>query len=274
MVDLETRETNQVDLAEKLDQSCQIQSNDDTTTTTTKPSSKKKKNKKKNQVVESLNPFYQGRMEQFPVRVNNTKTKGRHAVASENLKEGVDTIVEKATSFVVRSEFIDQQCHICLNDLDAQKIKCSDCNTSFYCSQSCKQKDHLHAFACDPFSQLYAIGRATDVDPDLLRLMTILIARKYVDSTDEQAYKDSTPFWCVDDLLSHRESCSSGFIKVVTDACKLNITLALNTSTNTLLLLAQRLSMEMPECIRIPVDDMVTLACRYSLSLFIYLLAS
>lgn len=218
MVALETRETNPVELAEKLDQSCQIQSSDDMTDT--KPSSKKKKNKKKTQAVESLNPFYQEFMKKFPVKVNNSRTKGRHAVASENLKEGEQLILEKATSFVVRSEFIDQQCHICLNDLDAQKHKCSDCNLSFYCSQSCKDKDYLHPSVCYPFTQLYAIGRATDVDPDLLRLMTILIARKHFDSTSESAYDDSTPFWCVDDLVSHRDSCSSDFIKVVTNACK------------------------------------------------------
>lgn len=220
MIALETKETNQVELAEKLDQSCQIQSNDDAMTK--KSSSKKKKNnKKKNALVESMNPFYQAAMKQFPVKVNNTKTKGRHAVASENLKEGVDLIHEKATAFVVRSEFIDQQCHICLKDLDAQKMNCSDCKTSFYCSQSCMKKDHLHALVCDPFTQVYAIGRATDVDPDLLRLMTTLIARKYLDTTDEEAYKDSTPFWCVDDLLSHRDNCGSDFINVVTEACKL-----------------------------------------------------
>ncbi|KAI7891755.1 uncharacterized protein EV154DRAFT_507132 [Mucor mucedo] len=241
MVALETRETNQVDLAEKLDQSCQIQSSDDTTIS--KASSKKKKNKKKSQAVESLNPFYQESMKQYPVKVNITRTKGRHAIASENLKEGEELLIEKATSFVVRSEFIDQQCHICLNDLDAQKIKCSDCNLSFYCSQSCKDKDYLHPSVCYPFTQLYAIGRATDVDPDLLRLMTILIARKHTDCTGESAHDKSTPFWCVNDLVSHRDSCSPDFIKVVTDA-------------------SQRLSMEMSDTIRIPVDDMVTLACR------------
>jgi hypothetical protein len=220
MVDLTATETLSNELAGKLNDSCQIQS--------TKPKKKKNKNKKKNVVVESLNPFYQQALEQYPVKLNNTKTKGRHAVARENLNEGVDLCQEQATAFVVRSEFIDQQCHVCLADLET-KMMCYDCKKTFYCSQACLEKDDLHTFVCDPFAQVDAIGRATDVDVDLLRLMTLLMARRHLDTTTSEKKQEeeednttiqTTPYWCVEDLISHRENAESAFINVLTEACK------------------------------------------------------
>lgn len=181
---------------------------------------KKKKNNKKKVVVESLNPFYEQVLSNYPVKLNTSKAKGRHAVAAEHLSEGVDLCQEQATAFVVRSEFIDQQCHVCLTDL-SQKMMCSDCKKTFYCSQTCMEKDDLHTLVCDPFAQIDAIGRATDVDADLLRLMTLLIARKYKNGETEA--KDTiqpTPYWCVEDLISHRESAEPAFIHVLTEACK------------------------------------------------------
>lgn len=223
MVDLTTTETHPDVLAEKLIDSCQIVDQQQQQ----KPKKKKNNNKKKSAVVESLNPFYQQALEQYPVKLNNTKTKGRHAVACQNLNEGVDLCQEQATAFVVRSEFIDQQCHVCLADLEQKKMMCSNCKKTFYCSQTCLEKDDLHTLVCDPFAQVDAIGRATDVDVDLLRLMTLLMARKYLDTNNNEKKKEQddaiqpTPYWCVEDLISHRENAESSFIHVLTEACKL-----------------------------------------------------
>lgn len=196
-----------------------------------KPSTANKKKKKNNKkkagaagataVVESLNPYYEQVLSNYPVTLNTSKAKGRHAVAAENLKEGVNLCQEQATAFVVRSEFIDQQCHVCLIDL-TQKMMCTDCKKAYYCSQACLEKDDLHTLVCDPFAQVDAIGRATDVDPDLLRLMTLLMARKYMDGKEEAegTKSEATPYWCVEDLISHRESAEAAFIQVLADACK------------------------------------------------------
>jgi len=214
MVDTVEAEMDPVDLGEKLDQNCNIDAK----------KKKKKSNKKKAVAITPLPPFYQEALASYPVKLNNTKTKGRHAVAESNLEQGITLCQEQATAFVVRSEYIDQQCHVCLSDLK-QKMMCSDCKKTFYCSQDCLEKDNdLHVLICGPIAQTEAIGRATDVDADLLRLMTILMARKYLDTQSQDETKDAaarpTPYWCVQDLISHRESAEPAFIKVLTEACK------------------------------------------------------
>lgn len=214
MVDTVAAEMDPVDLGEKLDQNCNIDAK----------TKKKKSNKKKAVAITPLPPFYQETLASYPVKLNNTKAKGRHAVAESNLEQGITLCQEQATAFVVRSEYIDQQCHVCLSDLK-QKMMCSDCKKTFYCSQDCLEKDNdLHVLTCGPIAQTEAIGRATDVDADLLRLMTILMARKYLDTQSQDETKDAaarpTPYWCVQDLISHRESAEPAFIKVLTEACK------------------------------------------------------
>lgn len=196
-------------LSETLDNSCSVEE---------KPSSKKKKNKK-TVVLENINPFYEKAFTDYPVQLKNTKAKGRHAVAAKELPEGVTVSLETATAFVVRSDFIDQNCHTCLADLPSDKVRCTHCPLSFYCSKACLDKDRaLHELICSTFGQLEAIAHSTDVEIDLLRLMLLLLARRQLDSQDHVS--DATPFWCVQDLLSHTESAPAAFKQVLTAACK------------------------------------------------------
>jgi hypothetical protein len=195
---------------------------------------KSKKLKKKNTAVECLPTYYENVLRQYPVSLRNSKAKGRHAVASENLEGGTLLCKEQASAFVVRAEFLDQQCHICLTDLST-KMMCADCKKTFYCSKECMETDEeIHKLACSVFSQVDAIGKATDVDPDLLRLITLLMIRRYFDKSVNETSSDSTnnptPYTCVEDLLSHKESANPAFIRVLTDACKFIPMLQLYTS--------------------------------------------
>lgn len=225
MVFLDTKEADSTILAEKLDQCCVVNE-----------TKKKKKSKKKTSSSSSSSlssspsatspaPFYQQSFDIYPVKLNQTKSKGRHAVADQNIEEGTTLFQEKAVAFVVRSEFLDQQCHVCLSELK-QKMMCSDCRKTVYCSKECSEQDNdLHMLVCGSFAQVDAIGRATDVDVDMLRLITLLMARKYLDTKkaetkDEGIGVGPTPYWCVEDLLSHRESVDPSFINVIHDACK------------------------------------------------------
>ncbi|KAI9032883.1 hypothetical protein CLU79DRAFT_728498 [Phycomyces nitens] len=212
------------------------------------PKNKKKKPKKKaSGPIEPIPEYYQKALQDYPVSLRNTKAKGRHAAASSPISEGTTVCREQATAFVVRSEFIDQQCHVCLETL-ATKLMCLDCKKSFYCSQACLDKDTTHPKVCSIMSQVDSIGSSTDTDPDLLRLMVLLMAKRMEEAAKPQEIKEykplcSTPYWCVEDLLSHREHADRAFIKVLTEA-------------------SQRLLSEMPESMAMPVEDMVTLACR------------
>lgn len=175
---------------------------------------KKKKNKKKTSEITPLAPYYEEVLKPFPIQLNNTKAKGRHAVAASKLDAGVVVCQEQASAFVVRSDYLDQQCHVCLSDL-SQKMCCSDCKMTFYCSEECLKKDNdMHVLVCDAFAQVQAIGRATDVEPDMLRLMTLLMAHKYLNQ------EGPTPYWCVEDLISHKETADPAFIRVIHEACK------------------------------------------------------
>ncbi|KAL0089241.1 hypothetical protein F4703DRAFT_1733874 [Phycomyces blakesleeanus] len=209
---------------------------------------KKKPKKKTGAPAEPISEYYQKALVDYPVSLRNTKAKGRHAAASGPIAEGTTVCHEQATAFVVRSEFIDQQCHVCLDTL-ATKLMCSDCKKSFYCSQACLDRDTTHPKVCSIISQVDTIGRSTDTDPDLLRLMVLLMAKRMeeadIPEENKTEYKplSQTPYWCVEDLLSHREHADRAFINVLTEA-------------------SQRLVSEMPESMAMSVDDMVTLACR------------
>ncbi|KAI7860712.1 hypothetical protein BDC45DRAFT_600531 [Circinella umbellata] len=222
---------------------------------------KKKSNKKKKKSaaasgpIEPINPYYEQVMQTYPVLLRSTKAKGRHATASKQLDEGTTIFYEQATAFVVRSDYIDEHCHVCL-DLITTKMMCSDCQKSFYCSKECFEKDRdTHALVCYPMAVIESIARATDVDVDLLRLITLLLARRQRDNENKDAPDDGdnhkqnqqattpTPFWCTEDLISHRNHANPAFVRVVKEA-------------------GTRLLYELPESMQIPVDDLLTLACR------------
>ncbi|KAI8335584.1 hypothetical protein BC941DRAFT_472239 [Chlamydoabsidia padenii] len=230
-------------LEKSIEQSCNISAPNDSTTA----SKKKKKKTKKSLPIPEINEYYAEAMKRYPVSLRTSKAKGRHAVASQPLEEGTTVCLEKATGFVVRSDYMDQQCHICLDDL-VTKMACSDCKMIYYCSQACVEKDTSHHRVCSLLAQVPAIGRSTDVDPDLLRLIIYLLAKRQEEKDGQVSVDDddlhSTPYWCVDDLLSHKENASPAFIKVISDA-------------------AQRLMLEDPELFEsVSVDDVVTLACK------------
>ncbi|KAI8639991.1 hypothetical protein BD408DRAFT_370726 [Parasitella parasitica] len=232
----EAEQIDHIDLDKELDQKCNIEGK----------KKKKKSNNSKKKPAAPISQHYERALASYPVKLNNSKAKGRHAVAQCNLEEGITLCQEQATAFVVRSQYIDQQCHVCLSDLE-QKMMCSDCKKAFYCSQGCLEKDNdLHVLACRPIAQVEAIGHATDVEADLLRLMTLLMARRYLDTQNKDIKEGDiqpTPYWCVEDLISHRENAEPAFIKVLAEA-------------------SQRLVVEMPEEIQTTVEEMVTLACR------------
>ncbi|KAI8997561.1 hypothetical protein BDB01DRAFT_44491 [Pilobolus umbonatus] len=206
-------------LANELDQQCKLDQHSST------PKKKSNKKKSKKNTVESLNPLYENFFLNIPIAIKNTKAKGRHAVATENLAPGMLASNEKAVAFVVRSDFIDEQCHVCLSTLE-QKLMCGDCKKVFYCSNSCMEKDERHRFLCDALDQIDGIAQATDVDADLIRLIITLMAQKHLDKdkksglSNNQATSSQAFFWCVDDLVSHRDKAEPIFLAVVKEACK------------------------------------------------------
>lgn len=182
-------------------------------------SKNKKKKKAAAKPAPTLRPYYSQYMKDYPVELRSNKAKGRHAVASTDLDQGTTVCHEKGTAFVVRSDYLDQQCHVCLATLTT-KLMCSDCQKAFYCSQACLQRDDTHTLVCSAMAQVDAIARSTDVEPDFLRLIALLLARRARDGSqeDEPVSGAPTPYWCTEDLVSHRNKADPGFLEVFGEA--------------------------------------------------------
>ncbi|KAI8991252.1 hypothetical protein BDF20DRAFT_831308 [Mycotypha africana] len=237
-------------LEKKLDEQLNINGNNNNVT--------KKSNKKKKKsagagavsAVTDIPEYYHQALSDYPVQLNTTKAKGRHAVAAKNLPEGTILCEEQGAAFVVRTPFIDAQCHLCFSSIK-QRTVCPQCQKAYYCSSECFDSDsQRHALMCNGLKEIENIAQATDTDVDLLRLMVALMARRCLDKTkiDEESRKrrglaPNTPFWCVEDLLSHRDKAEPAFIQVVSEA-------------------SERLLSLLPPEMHIPVEEMVEIACR------------
>ncbi|KAI9289004.1 hypothetical protein BC943DRAFT_315774 [Umbelopsis sp. AD052] len=208
-----------------------------------------KKNKKKKKPTASGEISQQCRdlLSAFPVELQNTRAKGRHAIASESLEPGTTVCREQATSYIVRSPYIDKQCHVCLNSLDhgdiSHSFTCDACNRVYYCSEECRDHDRaMHDSMCIVINRLDGIASECSVDVDLLRLMLGLLARRAQVPQDGQT-GTPTPFEYVLELVHNREKISSDFIQVITQA---------STMLNDIL----------PEDMKMDVNELVLLACR------------
>jgi hypothetical protein len=193
------------------------------------PSVKKNKKKKKMPPPTEIPQECIDLLSAFPVDLQCTRAKGRHAVAKVALEAGTTVCREKATFHIVRSPFLEKQCHVCLSSLDQETVShaftCDSCNTVYYCSQQCMENDkNMHDKMCSVIVRLDDIAKECSVDPDLLRLMLGLMARRAEDATEPSSHNSQkikpTPFKFVLDLVHNRDKINSDFVDVITEACK------------------------------------------------------
>ncbi|PRP82961.1 hypothetical protein PROFUN_09912, partial [Planoprotostelium fungivorum] len=167
----------------------------------------------------TVNPVAAALMKEFPVTLQATRAKGRHAVAAKALDEGVMVNHEFATSWIVRSPFLRDICHHCNDEIGGGRLQgCERCKWAFYCSTECKAAaNDRHQLECSVLPHMIRTATEADCDLDLLRLLFALITSKKreKEGQKEEEKEKGTPFEIVDELISHKESFKKEWLHAV-----------------------------------------------------------
>ncbi|KAJ2718633.1 hypothetical protein GGI07_005667 [Coemansia sp. Benny D115] len=164
--------------------------------------SKKKKSKK----TIADNSKYTDIETVMPVKLKASHAKGRHIVASENLKAGTLVAVEKAAASIVRNTSFVSICHHCSRPVTMQtqtrpKLdehgkpvpdqverfstpthSCTKCKMAAYCSEACHKAHQVqHEVQCAALAESNAIAAAHQVPLEHLRAVLALIGRRAAD---------------------------------------------------------------------------------------------
>ena len=91
------------------------------------------------------------------VRVAESVSKGRHCIATRDIKPGECLIRENAYSAILLPEYCSDYCQTCFKHVRSQTDDsfdylnlefCSDCANIVYCSYECKQANQFHKMEC------------------------------------------------------------------------------------------------------------------------------
>ncbi|KAI9093817.1 hypothetical protein DFS34DRAFT_630444 [Phlyctochytrium arcticum] len=208
------------------------------TATPPKPSSatKKKKGKKgASQVdVSKYAPLVEATS--WPIAIQYSSGKGRHAVAKDDLKPGTIICTERAATLVVSTPCVGEFCHRCVGSLAKaqildRRVDCPTCKKTSYCSPACQKADATrHVLECSIVPQLAEIATKHDINVDLLRLtLSLLVARVLeerrakLSASGKQATNSDgpiAPWWAINELPLHPQVFDKTWIKSVTAAAK------------------------------------------------------
>ncbi|XP_076245577.1 protein-lysine N-methyltransferase SMYD4 isoform X2 [Calliopsis andreniformis] len=86
--------------------------------------------------------------------------RGRHLVATRNIKAGSVLIVDRPFAFSTDKGALNRNClncHVTLILHDSVKIPCRSCRTVFFCSEKCRKEawQTYHRYECSVFNSLY-----------------------------------------------------------------------------------------------------------------------
>ncbi|XP_076668349.1 protein-lysine N-methyltransferase SMYD4 isoform X2 [Andrena cerasifolii] len=86
--------------------------------------------------------------------------RGRHLVATRNIKAGSVLIVERPFSFSTNKEALKRNClhcHVTLKLEDSVKIPCHSCRTVSFCSEKCRREawETYHRYECSVLNAFY-----------------------------------------------------------------------------------------------------------------------
>lgn len=138
------------------------------------------------------------------------KIKGRHLVATRNIKVGDVVMIDKPFSFSTDIEALATNClhcHVSLNLESNVRIPCENCQTVSFCSKDCRLDSwqKYHKYECKIFDYFYETN-VRDIDVARQHKSHLLLAwRTTIESLREKA-KD-----CVsEDLLNYHEESVEG----------------------------------------------------------------
>ncbi|KAI8821051.1 uncharacterized protein EV422DRAFT_484195, partial [Fimicolochytrium jonesii] len=228
-----------------------------------KSASKNKKKKPRNTDVTRYKELVD--QHAWPITIQASQSKGRHAVAQKDLQPGDIVCQERAATLIVSTPASNDFCHRCVTSLHKaeqaqQRVTCGTCGKTTYCSSNCQKADAArHALECPIIPKLAEIATKNDINADLLRLTLSLIVRRGLEQkrdklsdenkkiVDEEAavYADApiAPWWVVQELAVHTQVFEKKWIKSVTAAAK-------------------EMSDILPELLATSGEEIVRLSCR------------
>eukprot|EP00808_Paulinella_micropora_P010705 g71792.t1 len=195
------------------------------------PKKKKKKSKKKSgSDVPDLQDLEVGSS-----RIQFTKSKGRHVVATRDCKVGDLVWTEEPFAFVVRSQFREHVCGRCLAQKLSTKVSegkedyaCKKCK-AWYCGSICQDFERpLHTLTCSFIADVHGISAKHSVDLDLLRLALEIEGQSHLhlegstepDRNSEVLAPRIPSRNEVNSLLVHADQFSGDWRRAVKGACR------------------------------------------------------
>ncbi|XP_011165350.2 SET and MYND domain-containing protein 4-like isoform X2 [Solenopsis invicta] len=94
------------------------------------------------------------------VKLQFDEARGRHLVATRDIKPGAVLIVDRPFSFSTDVPALDRNClhcHATLKLEDSVRIPCRDCQTVIFCSEVCRKKawETYHRYECSVFNYFF-----------------------------------------------------------------------------------------------------------------------
>ncbi|XP_078048741.1 protein-lysine N-methyltransferase SMYD4 [Augochlora pura] len=143
------------------------------------------------------------------------KKKGRHLIATRNIKAGSILIVEPPFASTTNKEALDTNClhcHVSLKPTGGAKIPCRSCQAVSFCSEKCRSKawKAYHRYECLLFDAFYE-NRSGDMEQQqvsylLLAYRTAIagcLSSKFRTTNDDDPEEDEIPFLDDDFVRRH-----------------------------------------------------------------------
>ncbi|XP_046747348.1 SET and MYND domain-containing protein 4-like isoform X2 [Diprion similis] len=120
------------------------------------------------------------------VALRYDETKGRHLVATRNIKTGSVLIVDEPFAWSTDEAMLQSNClhcHKSLESMETVKIPCRNCQTVNYCSEECRIEswEKYHRWECTVFDYFYSMKQIQSSRLLLAYRATVLLATRNVD---------------------------------------------------------------------------------------------
>ncbi|XP_068973986.1 SET and MYND domain-containing protein 4-like [Bombus flavifrons] len=125
------------------------------------------------------------------VELQFDEKRGRHLIATRNIKAGSVLIVETPFAFSTNKEALDRNCfhcHITLKSSESVKIPCHFCQTVSFCSEKCRREawQMYHQYECFIFDAFYGNDFESMQHTSHLLLAYRMIISAFLSLTTEQ----------------------------------------------------------------------------------------
>ncbi|XP_048511926.1 SET and MYND domain-containing protein 4-like isoform X2 [Athalia rosae] len=143
------------------------------------------------------------------------KVKGRHLVATKNIKTGSVLILDEPFAWSTDENMLENNClhcHHSLAYLQASKIPCHNCQTVNFCSEDCRRESwqQYHRWECTIFDYFYRMKNIQSSRLLLAYRTTVLLATKEMKTDDFELSSELKKYYSNSDDDSKRLKIGTG----------------------------------------------------------------